>query len=153
MHTDPVIHIVAATDRPSDAGAAEDYRRAQFEAWDMIAGHRLPGLGGDPRYLDVLGVNYYPYNQWEHNGPPLTPDDPRHLGGVHPRQLGHPARRGMLAEDGDRLGHRVRPVLEPLDAGLHVPPNAAGNAGFCTTVWPASGHREDRVPWLVSTAP
>jgi beta-glucosidase/6-phospho-beta-glucosidase/beta-galactosidase len=25
-----------------------------------------PGLGGQPKYLDVMGLNYYHSNQWEH---------------------------------------------------------------------------------------
>src|SRR5262249_33751122 len=38
-------------------------------------------LGGSPRHLDIIGVNYYGYNQWEHQRPHCVvgPDDPRHL--------------------------------------------------------------------------
>ena len=35
----------------------------------MLCGRQAPELGGDPRYLDVIGVNYYPWNQWIYNGP------------------------------------------------------------------------------------
>jgi hypothetical protein len=35
-----------------------------FQAWDMLAGRRRPDLGGDEKYLDIIGVNYYPNNQW-----------------------------------------------------------------------------------------
>jgi UDP-galactopyranose mutase len=42
-----------------------------------------PELGGNPRYLDVVGVNYYHANQWEHPDVRLrwedTPRDPRWL--------------------------------------------------------------------------
>jgi hypothetical protein len=38
----------------------------KFEAWDMISGQIEPGLGGQPGYLDVMGLNYYHANQWEH---------------------------------------------------------------------------------------
>ena len=34
----------------------------------MLTGRRNPELGGAPRYLDVLGVNYYSDNQWRHGG-------------------------------------------------------------------------------------
>ncbi len=50
-------------------------RRAQFDAWDMIAGRTHPTLGGNAKYLDIVGVNYYHSNQWE------TPDIRPALGG------------------------------------------------------------------------
>jgi hypothetical protein len=34
----------------------------------MLSGHVAPGLGGHPRYLDLMGVNFYAPNQWEHPG-------------------------------------------------------------------------------------
>ncbi len=49
----------------------------------MLAGAMEPQLGGHPRYLDVVGVNYYHANQWEHPDQRLrwedTPRDPRWL--------------------------------------------------------------------------
>jgi beta-glucosidase/6-phospho-beta-glucosidase/beta-galactosidase len=76
LHCDPAINIVAA--RAEDRALAEGHRQAQFQAWDMIAGQLWPQLGGDERYLDVVGVNYYPNNQWVLDGPTLPLDDPRH---------------------------------------------------------------------------
>jgi beta-glucosidase/6-phospho-beta-glucosidase/beta-galactosidase len=35
----------------------------RYEGWDMIAGKTYPELGGDPKYLDIIGVNYYIHNQ------------------------------------------------------------------------------------------
>lgn len=66
VHPDPTIHVAADPSRPEDRPAAERYTASQFDAWDMIAGLRHPELGGDPRYLDIVGVNYYPNNQWIH---------------------------------------------------------------------------------------
>lgn len=60
VQIDPLIHVVGG-----------DYGDAQYAAWDMLAGHREPALGGGPRYLDVIGVNYYPENQWVLNGPTI----------------------------------------------------------------------------------
>ncbi|MET0314073.1 MAG: beta-glucosidase, partial [Hansschlegelia sp.] len=40
------------------------YRLAQFEAHDMIAGRLAPELGGSPDKLDIVGMNFYPDNQW-----------------------------------------------------------------------------------------
>jgi UDP-galactopyranose mutase len=83
MHTEPLIHVVTPRGRPELARAAADQRAAQFEAWDMLAGALEPGLGGHPRYLDIVGVNYYHANQWEHPDLRLrwedTPRDPRWL--------------------------------------------------------------------------
>jgi beta-glucosidase/6-phospho-beta-glucosidase/beta-galactosidase len=69
VHADPIIHIVPVPERPEDAAAAEEQRQYQYEGWDMIAGRQKPHLGGDPRYLDILGVNYYVHNQWFHHPP------------------------------------------------------------------------------------
>ena len=77
MQPEPVIHIVPARDRPWDAGAAAGHREAQFQTWDMIAGRFEPELGGEERLLDVIGINYYPNNQWEHSGATLQMDDTR----------------------------------------------------------------------------
>ena len=42
------------------------------------AGRAQPELGGHPRYLDVVGVNFYHDNQWEHPSRRLRwEDNPR----------------------------------------------------------------------------
>jgi len=64
VHTDPVINVIAHPDRPQDAAAAEGYRQSQYAAWDMLCGRLCPQLGGDEKYLDILGLNYYLHNQW-----------------------------------------------------------------------------------------
>jgi beta-glucosidase/6-phospho-beta-glucosidase/beta-galactosidase len=80
-YPEPVIHVFAAEDRPEDAPAAASYNSSQYEAWDMIAGRSAPELGGAEKYLDVVGVNYYHANQWEHGRGRLRwedePRDPR----------------------------------------------------------------------------
>jgi hypothetical protein len=52
---------------------------AVFQSWDMLCGRLLPELGGSPRHLDIVGINYYWTNQWEIHCPgvPLGDDDPR----------------------------------------------------------------------------
>jgi beta-glucosidase/6-phospho-beta-glucosidase/beta-galactosidase len=65
--TDPAIHVVPPKiSTPASRRAAENYRRAQFEAFDMLAGRVEPELGGAEKYLDILGLNYYFHNQWRH---------------------------------------------------------------------------------------
>lgn len=67
VHTEPLIHVVPHPDRPGDTPGAQAYNRGQFEAWDMLTGTLHPELGGHPRYLDLLGINYYSHNQWVHH--------------------------------------------------------------------------------------
>ncbi len=67
VSVDPVIHVLPKPGRPDQAEAAEAYRISQYQAWDMLAGRVCPELGGSPACLDIIGVNYYPYNQWYYN--------------------------------------------------------------------------------------
>ena len=66
VQVEPVIHVIAPRDRPDLAERAAAQRAGQFEAWDMMAGQMMPDLGGHPQYLDIMGLNYYHSNQWEH---------------------------------------------------------------------------------------
>jgi UDP-galactopyranose mutase len=65
LQCDPLIHVIAPPDRPDWIGQAWGWRHSQFEAWDMLYGRAEPELGGSPRYLDLLGANWYHSNQWE----------------------------------------------------------------------------------------
>lgn len=64
VHTDPLINVVHNLNRPGEFAVAEYYRQLMFQAWDMLAGRVRPEVGGQERYLDIIGVNYYPNNQW-----------------------------------------------------------------------------------------
>ncbi|MGZ9222549.1 MAG: beta-glucosidase [Anaerolineales bacterium] len=66
VQVEPVIHVMAPRDRPDLVERAGAQRAGQFEAWDMITGKMEPELGGQPKYLDIMGLNYYHSNQWEH---------------------------------------------------------------------------------------
>lgn len=74
VQIDPVINVILRS--PSSRAGAERYRRAQYEAWDMLVGRNRPDLGGSPSYLDILGVNYYPGNQWFLGGRSVERDHP-----------------------------------------------------------------------------
>ncbi|HET9884602.1 MAG TPA: beta-glucosidase [Candidatus Binatia bacterium] len=63
---DPIMHVVTPRYHPELAAAAAAQHASQFEAWDMLSGVVKPELGGHPRYLDIIGVNYYHANQWEY---------------------------------------------------------------------------------------
>ena len=86
VNVDPLCRVVAPHGRDDLAAAARDFNeRCVFQAWDMLSGRLLPELGGSPRHLDVVGINYYWTNQWELGGtpgpdgvvPPLAEDDVR----------------------------------------------------------------------------
>lgn len=97
LYAEPAIHVDGGAGGPEQLRAAEAYRLSQFEALDMISGRLAPQLGGAPEYLDLVGVNYYPENQWYLNG------------GTIP--MGHHAYRpfsDILQEVYDRYG---RPLL------------------------------------------
>lgn len=74
---EPAIHIVGNPAIPGDEVEAIRYTLAYFEAWDLLSGRLEPELGGGPEYLDVIGVNFYWRNEWEHNGGPIDRVDPR----------------------------------------------------------------------------
>jgi hypothetical protein len=65
---EPLIHIAPASIRRAAVVQAERRRLSQFEAIDMITGKACPELGGHPGLLDLVGVNFYPDNQWSARG-------------------------------------------------------------------------------------
>ncbi|PLR37616.1 amine oxidase [Chimaeribacter coloradensis] len=101
LQCDPIIHLVPPEiEIEGFDGSVEGWRQAQFAGWDMLCGRLAPELGGSPRYLDLIGANYYHSNQWE--------------GGTEARlwwHLGDPRRKPlhlMLKELYQRYG---RPIL------------------------------------------
>jgi hypothetical protein len=73
VHPDPVLCVHADPDRPQDREPAHRYTLSMFEGWDMISGRLCPEIGGHPKYLDIIGVNYYPHNQWVYRDAPFNP--------------------------------------------------------------------------------
>lgn len=61
---DPLIHVLPFPEHPDNHARARADNASQYQAWDMLTGRAWPALGGDPKYLDVLGVNFYPHNQF-----------------------------------------------------------------------------------------
>jgi beta-glucosidase/6-phospho-beta-glucosidase/beta-galactosidase len=96
VQIDPIIHVVADPEHPEEKEAAEAYRQSQFQAWDMLVGRLCPELGGGEDYLDIIGVNFYPHNQWYYNL-----KDYRRVRKFRPVRRTHPLHRPlreMLAE-------------------------------------------------------
>jgi hypothetical protein len=80
INVDPVCRVVTPHDRPDLQPEADGFNTgAVFQSWDMLSGRLLPELGGSPKHLDLIGINYYWTNQWELNCPgvPLGDEDPR----------------------------------------------------------------------------
>ncbi|MDB5557104.1 beta-glucosidase [Enterovirga sp.] len=66
---EPLIHVDPGThDDPGHRAGARRHRESQFEALDVLVGRSEPELGGGPDCLDVVGLNFYPDNQWYHGG-------------------------------------------------------------------------------------
>jgi len=81
VHVDPLVHVVTPKAKPEKAQAAAAQREGQFQSWDMLAGRCCPELGGQDKYLDIMGLNFYHSNEWEHPDDRLrwedNPRDPR----------------------------------------------------------------------------
>lgn len=83
LNVDPLIRLHAPEGRPDLQGEADTFNaRWVFEGFDLLAGRIEPQLGGSPRHLGVVGLNYYAGNQWTVNTPEqpsksLETDDPR----------------------------------------------------------------------------
>jgi beta-glucosidase/6-phospho-beta-glucosidase/beta-galactosidase len=64
VHTDPV--VVRVPKNPNSIIQrlhARNFLKYYFKAWDMLSGISNPELGGHPKYLQILGGNYYIDNQ------------------------------------------------------------------------------------------
>ena len=129
---EPIINVVAAdASDPLMVAEAEGHRMAQFQAWDMLAGRLWPQIGGDPKYLDVLGVNFYYNNQRLHGGGLLTDRrDPRF------RPL-----RAMLAEVHARYGRPMFIAETGIEGEAHV-------NGIPPYEMPLPQHEDARPEWL-----
>jgi hypothetical protein len=130
VQVDPIIHIVTDPEMPAAmVSEAHAYCRAQFQAWDMLAGYVRHELGGDLRYLDVIGGNYYVHNQWVYGGKFIERTDPRYR--PLSEMIGEVSRRYhrpfLLAETGiederrpEWLRYITNEIVVSLRAGLPV---------------------------------
>ena len=90
---EPLIHIAPHNQRRETIRAAQRNLQGMYEAYDWIMGLKEPELGGHPSLVDVVGLNFYPHNQWYFEGPTIP--------------MGHHEYRplsDMLVEMGDRYG-------------------------------------------------
>jgi len=78
LQPEPVINIVPHPEHPKTWRRVEADNLLQYQAWDMLCGRIWPALGGAPRYLDIVGVNYYSDNQFMLDGTTVPPTDARY---------------------------------------------------------------------------
>lgn len=77
FHTEPLVYILPWSDEPEMVEQARRANEIQFQTLDMLAGRLCPELGGKIEYLDVVGLNYYYDNQWEHQRTRIRWEEPR----------------------------------------------------------------------------
>jgi beta-glucosidase/6-phospho-beta-glucosidase/beta-galactosidase len=68
---EPLINIAPHDRRRRTVRAAAQNLQGMYEAYDWILGLAEPELGGDPALADVIGLNFYPHNQWYYQGPTI----------------------------------------------------------------------------------
>jgi hypothetical protein len=126
-YCEPAIHIFP--DTPDHADSVSRYVHAQYQAWDMIGGYLAPELGGKPEYLDLIGINFYPINEWIHEGRPVFPGDPlyRPFRDILAENYARYRRPVFIAETGiegekrvEWLSHIAGEVRVALAAGIPV---------------------------------
>jgi hypothetical protein len=121
LHPEPVINIVADLESPKTWRRVESDNLLQYQAWSMLVGDEWASLGGHPRYLDVVGVNFYPDNQFSPDSTTICHDDVRYK----------PLSK-MLVEVYERFG-RPMMVSETGSEGEHRAPWLRYVAGQCVT--------------------
>lgn len=68
LQAEPAIEVFTISKNPRIIAAAKNYRKSQFQAFEMLSGKLEPELGGGEKYLDTIGINFYSQNQWLHPG-------------------------------------------------------------------------------------
>ena len=68
---EPLIHVAPHDRRRDQIKGAKAFTLSQYEAYDMLLGRSAPELGGHDGMVEVIGLNYYPHNQWYWNGPTI----------------------------------------------------------------------------------
>ena len=129
ISAEPLINIVPDTNDQPDIDAARAYHAAQWEATDMILGRTVADLGGFEEAIDVIGVNFYPHNQWRIRGGfvPLGHHDYKPLSKLLQEVYARYNRPVFIAETGAEYSARTvwlsyigQEVRTALDAGIPV---------------------------------
>jgi len=110
ISAEPLINMVRDTNDDADIAAAAAYHQSQYEAVDLLLGRLEPELGGHEAAIDVIGVNFYPHNQWRIRGGfvPMGHHDYRPLSELLAEVYERYRRPLFIAETGAE--HTARPV-------------------------------------------
>lgn len=76
--TDPLVNVAAHAGNAASQQEASRQHEAQYQAWDMLSGRLNPELGGNMSLIDIIGLTYYPDNQWFVSGDPLDASQPEY---------------------------------------------------------------------------
>jgi hypothetical protein len=123
LQPEPIIQVVPSAAQPLTWRRVESDNLLQYQAWDMLTGRIWPGLGGAPRYLDIVGVNFYPDNQFMLDGTTVRRGDERYrplsamLLEVSAR-YGRPMLVSETGDEGDARGGWLRYVAEECERAL-----------------------------------
>ncbi|MDW8846640.1 beta-glucosidase [Erwinia sp. MMLR14_017] len=140
--TDPLVHVATAEHSDASQQNARQQHEAQFEAWDMLCGRLQPELGGDLSLFDVVGVTWYPDNQWYITGEPLEPHQPeyRSLASLLEEIWQRYQRPLLIAEtgaEGDKRVPWLKYVVEQTSAALDKSVQVEGISLFPAVDYPA----------------
>ncbi|MEJ7605550.1 MAG: hypothetical protein WKF37_04635 [Bryobacteraceae bacterium] len=130
VQIDPVVNVLAEKGATkAEQLRAESHCESVFHAWEAVAGRRNAELGGRESYLDIVGVNYYPYNQFHLTGGPIDRVHPSYiplhqlLGGLY-RRLQRPLFIGETGIENEQrpewLAYIADEVIKSFQAGVPV---------------------------------
>ncbi|MFL6737163.1 MAG: hypothetical protein ACJ8F4_08935 [Sphingomonas sp.] len=126
---EPLIHIAPHDQRRSTQRGAERNLKGMYEAYDWLMGKARPELGGDPSLVDLVGLNFYPHNQWYWNGPtiPMGHHEYRPLADMLAQMAERYEKPLLLSETGAEgtgkpswLHYVSNEVREAMDRGVDV---------------------------------
>lgn len=140
--TDPLVNVAPAEDTAASRQAALRQHEAQFEAWDMLSGRVQPELGGEASLLDIVGLNYYPDNQWRVDGTPIAPPHPdyRDLSSLLQEVWQRYQRPMLIAEtgaEGDKCAPWFTGVMEQVGIAMERGVQIEGVSVYPVVAYPA----------------
>jgi beta-glucosidase/6-phospho-beta-glucosidase/beta-galactosidase len=107
IQVDPIFRRVPTEPiTPAKELLASQFVVDKFQAFDLLTGKVEPELGGDPKYLDLIGANYYLYNQeW------ITGEDPKKPETFKTIQLDEPGRVSVVELLREVYDRYQRPII------------------------------------------
>lgn len=153
---EPLVHVAPRDHRRKSVEAADRERQGQFEAYDWLTGRARPELGGDPTFADLIGLNYYPHNQWYLDGPtiPMGHHEYRSLSAMLVEVAGRYGKPLFLSETGAEgcgraawLHYVCAEVREAMEQGVDL----QGICWFPITAYPGWDNSRHAEAGLLST--